>query len=185
MAAPADGGRNFVALLPGASTAAAAAALQPTPTQLQPGVQMLPPTHVQLQQHQQQMEQQQRAGVHVATAQLSLPFVPGLVPLGAGATFPGLAQLQTFGAAGQVQQHLAPLAYLAPPGAASTIDAVGGSSGAGEPVYVNPRQLAGILRRRKQREQAEAKRRLQPRKAVKKVRGSWHGRRNGGTEGQG
>lgn len=175
MAAPSDGGHNPVALMPGTAAAAAAATLQPTPNQRQLGVEALPPAHLQLQQHPQQLGQQQRLGTQAAVAQLSLPFVP----LGAAGAFPqGLVQLHAFGLPGQTQQQAAPLLYTVPPGAAPASAAAAGGGGAGDPVYVNPRQLAGILRRRKQREKEEAKRRLQPRKAVKKVR-----QRVGGIEG--
>lgn len=167
--AAADGGNYPAALLRGAAAAAAAAAtLQPTPTQPQPGVQASPPAHLQLQQHPQQIGQQQHLGAQAAVA---LPFVPGLAPLGAAGAFPpGLAQLQAFAVPGQAQQQAAPFVYLLPPGAApTTAGAAAGGGGAEDPIYVNPRQLAGILRRRKQREKEEAKRRLQPRTAVKKV----------------
>ncbi len=171
MAAPSDGGHYPVALMPGTAAAAAAATLQPTPNQRQLGVEALPPAHLQLQQHPQQLGQQQRLGTQAAVAQLSLPFVP----LGAAGAFPqGLVQLHAFGLPGQAQQQAAPLLYTVPPGAAPA-SAAAAAAGAGDPVYVNPRQLAGILRRRKQREKEEAKRRLQPRQAVKKVRQrGWH-----------
>lgn len=185
MAAVAGGGaQHATTFLPplAAAPAQAAATLLPTPAAAPRLQQALPPAHLQqlqqqqMLQHQQQLQllQQQHA---LASASVTLPYGPSLVPLPAGAAYQlggsgipmpmlNLAAHLANGAAGAAAggQHQPTLVYgLAPPPAV-----VGAGSGADDTLYVNPRQLAGILRRRSQREKQEARHRQQQRLKPKK-----------------
>lgn len=144
MAAPADYVSGL--LQPAAATAAAAGALQPTPVQQAGGGRAAHPLPAQMQQAQYQ-----------AAGQQQLAFSSGGVPLVAPACYTAGSAQRPPG--GSVPQPMPPQAYAATQQLLLGVQSAGGAAAGGcdDVLYVNPRQLAGILRRRKQREAQQLK----------------------------
>lgn len=129
----------------GLGPTSAAAALQPTPAQLPLGQQQAAQAPARLQQLQQM--QMQPLGGALQGGQPASALPPAAAALGAAAALAG-GGLPAYG--------LAPGAAAAGAGAGAAGVAL--LPGEQDLLYVNPRQLAGILRRRGKRQKEEAKR---------------------------